>query len=151
MSVCIRGLSAGDTNWGRALKRCLADSLDREAVEELRAQCISLGKDMGSTLSGLLGAIDRFQSPIVNAYAPDVVFEDVLQKNLLVYATPQSIRSPETRKPVPSRIQAQIRWWSMPGSNRRPPQCHCGALPAELMPRFPTRRAGLGAHGGAAI
>src|SRR5712671_4310032 len=23
----------------------------------------------------------------------------------------------------------------MTGSNRRPPQCHCGALPAELMPR----------------
>ena len=85
VSVCIRGLSAGDTNWGRALKRCLADSLDREAVEELRAQCISLGRDLGSTLSGLLGAIDRFQSPIVNAYAPDLVFEDVLQKNLLVY------------------------------------------------------------------
>ena len=85
VSVCIRGLSAGDTNWGRALKRCLADSLDREAVEELRAQCISLGRDMGSTLSGILGAIDRFQSPIVNAYAPDLVFEDVLQKNLLVY------------------------------------------------------------------
>jgi hypothetical protein len=85
VSVCIRGLSAGDTNWGRALKRCLADSLDREAVEELRAQCISLGKDMGSTLSGLLGAIDRFQSPIVNAYAPDLVFEEILQQNLLVY------------------------------------------------------------------
>lgn len=85
VSVCIRGLSAGDTDWGRALKRCLSDSLDREAVQELRAQCISLGKDTGSTLSGLLGAIDRFQSPIINAYAPDLVFEDVLQKNLLVY------------------------------------------------------------------
>jgi hypothetical protein len=85
ISVCIRGLSAADTDWGRALKRCLADSLDREAVQELRAQCISLGKDVGSTLSGLLGAIDRFQSPIINAYAPDLVFEDVLQKNLLVY------------------------------------------------------------------
>jgi hypothetical protein len=85
VSVCIRGLSAGDTNWGRALKRCLAESHDREAVEELRAQCISLGRDVGSTLSGLLGAIDRFQSPIVNAYAPDFVFEDALQKNLLVY------------------------------------------------------------------
>jgi hypothetical protein len=85
VSVCIRGLSAADTNWSIALKRCLANSLDRETVEELRAQCISLGGDMGSTLSGLLGAIDRFQSPIVNAYAPDLVFEDVLQRNLLVY------------------------------------------------------------------
>ena len=85
VSVCIRGLSAGDTSWGKALKRCLADSLDREAVEELRAQCISLGRDIGSTFSGLLGAIDRFQSPIINAYAPDLVFEEILQKNLLVY------------------------------------------------------------------
>src|SRR5258708_29836289 len=85
VSVCIRGLSAADTNWGRTLKRCLVDSLDREAIEELRAQCISLGRDVGSCLSGLLGAIDRFQSPIVNAYAPDLVFEDVLQRNLLVY------------------------------------------------------------------
>src|SRR5690606_6857536 len=26
-------------------------------------------------------------------------------------------------------------WWSSGGSNPRPPQCHCGALPAELLPR----------------
>ena len=38
VSVCIRGLSASDTDWGRALKRCLAASHDREAVQELRAQ-----------------------------------------------------------------------------------------------------------------
>ena len=25
-------------------------------------------------------------------------------------------------------------WWSQPGSNRRPPACHAGALPAELWP-----------------
>src|SRR5690348_17338277 len=25
-------------------------------------------------------------------------------------------------------------WWSQPGSNRRPLQCHCSALPAELWP-----------------
>ena len=33
------------------------------------------------------------------------------------------------------RPSCRIHWWSMTGSNRRPPQCHCGALPAELMPR----------------
>ena len=27
------------------------------------------------------------------------------------------------------------KWWSRSGSNRRPPQCHCGALPTELRPR----------------
>ncbi len=27
-------------------------------------------------------------------------------------------------------------WWRMTGSNRRPPACKAGALPAELIPRF---------------
>ena len=30
-------------------------------------------------------------------------------------------------------------WWSLRGSNSRPPQCHCGALPTELRPH-PERR-----------
>ena len=30
-------------------------------------------------------------------------------------------------------------WWSLPGSNRRPPACKAGALPTELRPR----RAGI--------
>ncbi len=85
VSVCIRGLSATDTDWGKALKRCLEASLDREAAQQLRAQCLSLGKDLGSCLSGVLGAVDRLQSPLVNAYAPELIFEEVLQKNLLVY------------------------------------------------------------------
>jgi len=28
-------------------------------------------------------------------------------------------------------------WWRMTGSNRRPPACKAGALPAELIPRIP--------------
>src|SRR5256885_9352645 len=28
-------------------------------------------------------------------------------------------------------------WWRMTGSNRRPPACKAGALPAELIPRDP--------------
>ena len=28
----------------------------------------------------------------------------------------------------------RVRWWSQAGSNRRPLQCHCSALPAELWP-----------------
>jgi hypothetical protein len=35
---------------------------------------------------------------------------------------------------------AQTRtWWSLPGSNRRPPACKAGALPAELRPRAASR------------
>src|SRR6185312_13636175 len=29
-------------------------------------------------------------------------------------------------------------WWSQAGSNRRPPACHAGALPAELWPQTKT-------------
>jgi TraM recognition site of TraD and TraG len=32
-----------------------------------------------------VGALEKYQSPIVNAYAPDIIFEDVLQSNGLVY------------------------------------------------------------------
>jgi hypothetical protein len=34
-------------------------------------------------------------------------------------------------------------WWRMTGSNRRPPACKAGALPAELIPQY------LGAEGSA--
>ena len=31
---------------------------------------------------------------------------------------------------------AYIFWWSQAGSNRRPPACKAGALPAELWPHI---------------
>jgi hypothetical protein len=37
-------------------------------------------------------------------------------------------------EPHPSAICALARWWSQAGSNRRPPACKAGALPAELWP-----------------
>ena len=33
------------------------------------------------------------------------------------------------------KFKKEFNWWSRSGSNRRPPQCHCGALPTELRPR----------------
>ena len=35
--------------------------------------------------TGLVGALDKFLSPLVNAYAPDLIFEEALEKNLLLY------------------------------------------------------------------
>src|SRR5581483_9622705 len=40
---------------------------------------------------------------------------------------------------MPPELQAQVgfiepNWWSWSGSNRRPPECKSGALPAELQP-----------------
>jgi hypothetical protein len=37
-------------------------------------------------------------------------------------------------------VGLQSRWWSQTGSNRRPPACKAGALPAELWPRSAERR-----------
>ena len=33
-------------------------------------------------------------------------------------------------------LQPRAGWWSQSGSNRRPLQCHCSALPAELWPHM---------------
>ena len=48
----------------------------------------------------------------------------------------------KSQKQYPNRILLitsskviQIYWWSQAGSNRRPPACKAGALPAELWPR----------------
>jgi hypothetical protein len=40
-----------------------------------------------------------------------------------------------------------IAWWSQPGSNRRPPACKAGALPAELWPRRSARSGQIGGSG----
>ena len=36
--------------------------------------------------------------------------------------------------PKPGRLWGAFGWWSQSGSNRRPPACKAGALPAELWP-----------------
>ncbi|SPA51333.1 protein of unknown function [Cupriavidus taiwanensis] len=44
-------------------------------------------------------------------------------------------RFPLTTKPRYQAFRtARKRWWRMTGSNRRPPACKAGALPAELIP-----------------
>ena len=35
--------------------------------------------------------------------------------------------------PLPN-LAVRLKWWSLSGSNRRPPACKAGALPAELRP-----------------
>lgn len=84
VAVCLKGIG-GVGGWERALKHCLEHSLDRRAAEELVSQIGRLGNDLGKCFSGVVGALDKFSSPLVNAYAPDLVFEDVLQENGIVY------------------------------------------------------------------
>jgi hypothetical protein len=56
---------------------------------------------------------------------------DVKQNRRKAKSLPQTLflrMNPTTRSPV---------WWSRTGSNRRPPACKAGALPAELRPLIP--------------
>ena len=49
-------------------------------------------------------------------------------------------RSPDRRgsakQEKPDGFTIAKRWWSQTGSNRRPPECKSGALPAELIPHL---------------
>jgi type IV secretory pathway TraG/TraD family ATPase VirD4 len=84
VSVCLKAIG-NVGGWARALRHCLDHSLDEEAAAQIRAQVKQLDKEVLKSMSGIVGALDKFQSAIVNAYAPDIVFEDVLQSNGLVY------------------------------------------------------------------
>ncbi|WP_164003021.1 type IV secretory system conjugative DNA transfer family protein [Pyxidicoccus caerfyrddinensis] len=85
LAVCLKGI--GNTGaYAAALNFCLSRSLDREAAREISAQIQNLGKDVQKCMSGLIGAVDKFRSPLVNAYAPDFTFEDLLEKNQVLYA-----------------------------------------------------------------
>jgi hypothetical protein len=56
---------------------------------------------------------------------------------------PRGIKPPSTVRPASNSIQKKgttlrrflFIWWSQAGSNRRPPACKAGALPAELWPQ----------------
>lgn len=82
--VCFRGIGSSGA-WRRALDDCLQHSLDREAALAVEAQMRQLGGEANRCFSGIIGALERFTGEMVNAYAPDVVFEDILQENGLVY------------------------------------------------------------------
>lgn len=84
VSVCLKAIG-NSGGWARALRHCLDASVDREAAAQVRAQVKQLDRDVLKALSGIVGALDKFQSDVVNAYAPDIVLEDILETNGLVY------------------------------------------------------------------
>jgi hypothetical protein len=84
VSVCLKAVG-NVGGWARALDYCLSASLDREAAALIRAQVKQLDREVLKALSGLVGALDKFQSELVNAYDPDVILEDALETNGLVY------------------------------------------------------------------
>lgn len=90
VAFCLKGIGAVDGHgtaspFHQALTHCLATSLEQAAAREIRGQISRLGHDARKCFSGVVGALDKFTSPLVNAYAPDIVFEDVLERGGLVY------------------------------------------------------------------
>jgi hypothetical protein len=84
VAVCLKGI--GDNGcWSRALKFCIETSLEQGAALEISSQTARLGRDIHKALSGLVGVVDKFQAPLVNAYDPDIVMSEVLEKNRILY------------------------------------------------------------------
>ncbi len=84
LAVCLKGIG-NKGGWAKALQFCLQNSVDRDAAREIHSQSMRLGQDVHKCFSGIVGAIDKFLSPLVNAYDPDIIFEELLQKNGLIY------------------------------------------------------------------
>ena len=88
------------------------------------------------------------QNPTPPARAGDV--EPFRTRLLFTMSTEQADTRPQGQGCKPSSLHVddnhfgdrstgpprQCRWWSLSGSNRRPPACKAGALPAELRPHF---------------
>jgi hypothetical protein len=84
VAVCLKGV--GDIGcWGRALRHCIEESREQGAALEIGSQIARLGRDIHKALSGLVGVVDKFQAPIVNAYDPDLVMGEVFERNRIVY------------------------------------------------------------------
>ena len=85
VALCLKAIGNRNEAWKRALEYCFDNSLDQEAAREIVSQVDRLGHEIHKVLSGLVGAVDKFQAPLVNSYAPDIIIRDVLEKNLLLY------------------------------------------------------------------
>jgi hypothetical protein len=85
LAVCLKGVGNRNPAWQGALDHCLKRSRDQIAAREVVSQIDRLGHEIHKALSGLVGAVDKFQAPLVNAYAPDIVMQEVLERNLIVY------------------------------------------------------------------
>ena len=122
VSVCLKAVG-NVGGWARALDYCLSASLDREAAALIRAQVKQLDRDVLKAMSGLVGALDKFQSELVNAYDPDVILEDVLETNGLVYvqlpANLFRIQAPALGKVILMDVQQAGSLRQLPGRGSR--------------------------------
>jgi hypothetical protein len=73
------------------------------------------------------------------AEVPSELSANNADSTLRIVKEQQPILSNRSRQPpAVARVNdrfSSLGWWRMTGSNRRPPACKAGALPAELIPR----------------
>ena len=62
ISVCLKAIG-NSGRWGRALQHCLDSSVERDVAEEIKAHVRQLDREVLKTLSGLVGALEKYQSP----------------------------------------------------------------------------------------
>lgn len=68
------------------LDDCCERTLDQEAFEDIQGQLSSLGKIGNQAFAGLQNLLQGYTlSPVLNAYAPDITMEQVLDERLIVY------------------------------------------------------------------
>jgi len=126
IATCLKGIGANETPYGSGLQYVLSKSLNREAVNEIRSQQERLGHKIHEVLSGLVGAVDQFLGPIVNAYDPDIVIERVLEEKQIVYVQLPSnlykIQAPSLGKVFLQDIQQEgsLRQIDRAGRNQDP-------------------------------
>ena len=80
-----RDSGAKRDGWAEALRWCLETSKDQAARREIESQIERLGRRVHESFAGLVGAVDTFDSPLVNAYDPDIIFDEILEKGLIAY------------------------------------------------------------------
>ena len=66
------------------LARALELATDMRAKRAMQAQLSRLGHKAGETFTGLLAAVQRYDIPAVNAYEPDIVLEQEIERGGIV-------------------------------------------------------------------
>lgn len=66
------------------LEHALTQASDAKSRRAVRAQLERLGRKAGETFTGLLAAVQRYDHPAINTYAPDIVLEEEIDRGGVV-------------------------------------------------------------------
>ena len=99
---------------------------DADARDSLRGACQAVRA----------GATVRVTTDDIRVTYSDAFPGDRAPATLRARALPGRFPAPKRKGPACSGRPLPVHWWRMRGSNPRPRQCHCRALPTELIPQW---------------